>query len=108
MDIEAIRERVERGDYFVLSHASLHALKEGFTPRDMAQAVLAGKIIEDYPAAQRVLVCGRVELIKNVSVYLHVVCEYADPISVEFVTAYLPDERQWESPPSARRRKGKK
>ncbi len=45
MDIEAIRERVARGDYFVLSHASLHALKEGFTPRDMAKAVLQGKII---------------------------------------------------------------
>lgn len=108
MDIDAIRERVARGDYFVLSHASLHALKEGFTPRDMAAAVLAGKIIEEYPADQRVLVCGRIELMKNVSVYLHVVCEYTDPISIEFVTAYLPDERQWGNPPFTRRRKGKK
>ena len=108
MEIEAIRERVARGDYFVLSHASLHALKGGFIPRDMAKAVLQGKIIEEYPADQRLLICGRVELIPNVSVYLHVVCEYADPISIEFVTAYLPDERQWENPPFTRRRKGRK
>jgi hypothetical protein len=108
IDIEAIRERVARGDYFILSHAVMHALKEGFAPQDIVSAVLNGKIIEEYPAAQRVLVCGRVELMQNVSVYLHVVCEYADPVSVAFVTAYLPDEKQWESLPFARRRKGRK
>jgi hypothetical protein len=108
MDIEAIRERVERGDYFVLSHALMHGLKEGFAPQDMVKAVLAGKIIEEYPVAQRALVCGRVELMPNVSVYLHVICEYADPNSVAFVTAYLPDERQWENPPFRRRLIGRK
>jgi len=108
IDIEAIRERVEHGDYFILSHAVVHALKEGFTPHDIMNAVLNGQIIEEYPAEQRVLVCGKVELMPNVSVYLHVVCECADPISVAFVTAYLPDEKQWESPPFARRRKSKK
>jgi hypothetical protein len=108
IDIEAIRECVARGDYFILSHAVMHSLKEGFAPQDMVSAVLNGKIIEEYPAAQRVLVCGRVELTQNVPVYLHVVCEYADPASVAFVTAYLPDEKQWGSPPFARRRKGRK
>ena len=108
IDIEAIRERIARGDYFILSHAVMHGLKEGFAPQDMMSAVLNGKIIEEYPVEQRVLVCGKVELMPNVSVYLHVVCECADPISVAFVTAYLPDEKQWESPPFTRRRKGRK
>lgn len=53
------------------------------------------------------LVCGKISLAHNVDVYLHVVCEYADPIYVEFVTAYIPDEREWDSPP-IRRREGKK
>ena len=47
------------------------------------------------------------DVIHSVEIYLHVVCEYADPIYVEFVTAYIPDEEEWESPPF-RRRKTKK
>jgi hypothetical protein len=39
--------------------------------------------------------------------YLHVVCEYADPVYVEFVTAYIPDQRDWESPPFRRRERKK-
>jgi hypothetical protein len=38
---------------------------------------------------------------------LHVICEYADPVYIEFVTAYIPNELEWESPPFLRR-KGKK
>jgi hypothetical protein len=34
---------------------------------------------------------------------LHVVCEYADALYAEFVTAYIPDEQEWESPPVRRR-----
>ena len=110
MDIEigVIHERIKRGNYFILSHAVTHGLKEGFAPRDIVAAVLDGKIIEQYPAAQRVLVCGRVELVPNVSIYLHVVCEYADPATVALVTAYIPDEKQWENPPFARRRQSRK
>ena len=108
IDIETIHERINRGDYFILSHAVTHGLKEGFAPHDIVTAVLNGKIIEQYPAAQRVLVCGRVQLMQNVSIYLHVVCECADPVSVAFVTAYIPDEKEWENPPFARRRKSRK
>jgi Domain of unknown function (DUF4258) len=100
IEIDAIHERINRGDYFILSHAVTHGLKEGFAPRDIVVTVLNGKIIEQYPAAQRVLVCGRVELMPNISIYLHVVCECADPVTVAFVTAYIPDEKQWENPPS--------
>jgi hypothetical protein len=47
-------------------------------------------------------------LLEESTVYLHVICEYADQVYVELVTAYIPDERLWESPPfSRRRRKGK-
>jgi hypothetical protein len=62
-----------------------------------------GKIIEEYPDDQRALICGRVALSENVNIYLHVVCEYADPVYAEFVTAYIPDELQWANPPFRRR-----
>jgi len=38
-------------------------------------------------------------------IYLHIVCEYADSVYVEFVTAYIPDEQERESPPTRRRKR---
>lgn len=105
MDIEVIRERVRMGDYLIRSHAVQHALKEGFERQHMVEAVLEGTIIEEYPDDQRVLVCGKTTLSAHMDIYLHVVCEHADAVYVEFVTAYVPDELQWESPPLRRRKK---
>jgi hypothetical protein len=36
---------------------------------------------------------------------LHVICEYADPLYAEIVTAYIPDESRWEHPPFRRRKR---
>jgi hypothetical protein len=107
LDIEIIRQRIRDDRYLIKSHAVIHALKEGFDRKHMVEAILGGAVIEDYIDDQRALICGKISLAQNVDVYLHVVCEYADPIYVEFVTAYIPDEREWESPP-VRRREGKK
>lgn len=108
MDIETIRERVRQGYYLVKSHAVRHALKEGFERTHMLEAIFAGTIIEDYPDDQRVLICGRTTLATTTSIYLHVVCEHADALYIEFVTAYLPDEQDWENPPVRRRTRKKR
>jgi hypothetical protein len=108
VDIEAIRERTLAGHYLVKSHAVQHALKEGFERRHMVEAILNGRIIEEYPDDQRVLICGRADLLENLTIYLHVVCEYADSVYVEFVTAYVPDEQQWQWPPFRRRKRKRK
>lgn len=103
MDIEAIRKRVKAGDYLVTSHAIQHAIKEGFDRRHMVEAIAKGAIIEEYPDDRRALICGQANLAEATTVYLHVVCEYTDPIYVEFITAYVPDET-WEKPPFRRRK----
>jgi hypothetical protein len=103
IEIEIIKQQIRNKRYLIKSHAIQHALKEGFRPKHMAEAVSGGKIIERYPDDQRVLICGPTTLSENFIIYLHVVCEYADPEYVEFVTAYIPDEEQWESPPFKRR-----
>lgn len=105
MDIAIIRARIEAGKYLVRGHAIQHALKEGFDRRDMVDAVLRGTIIEDYPDEQRLLICGKTDLSQSVDIYLHVICEYADPIYCEFVTAYVPTQIEWESPPFRRRKR---
>ncbi len=48
------------------------------------------------------LISGTITLTKKLTIYLHIVCEYADSVYVEVVTAYLPDETQWEFPPFRR------
>ncbi len=79
VDLETIRERVGRGNYFVKSHAVIHASKEGFNEPHMVQAILNGKIIEVYPTEQRVLVCGQANLTESIRIYLHVVCAMFRP-----------------------------
>lgn len=105
MNSELIRKRVKAGNYLIKAHAVQHALKEGFERKHIVEAVLNGKIIEEYVDEQRVLVCGRTTLSVNVVIYLHVVCEYADPVYIEFVTAYIPDQEIWQSPPFRRRKR---
>ena len=104
MNIELIREQVKAGNYLVKSHVVHHALKEGFERKHIVEAIFNGRIIEEYPSEQRVLICGSITSVKNIYLYLHVVCEYADPVYIEIVTAYIPDEFQWENPPFRRRK----
>lgn len=106
VDLETIRARIRLGNFSIRSHAVTHALKEGFDRQHIVEAVLNGVIIEEYPDAQRVLVCGKV-LLMSITVYLHVICDYTDPEIVDFVTAYLPDESYWNNPPYSRWRKSK-
>jgi hypothetical protein len=108
VDVEIIRNRVRTGNYLIKSHAVVHALKEGFERKHMVEAVLEGSIIEEYPDDQRALICGKTSLSQSLKIYLHVVCEYADPVYVEFVTAYIPDELEWESPSFLLRKRKKK
>jgi hypothetical protein len=105
VDITDLRRRFRSGRYLIKSHAVQHAVKEGFGREHMVEAVLNGKVVEEYPDDRRTLVCGSIRLVAGVQLYLHVVCEYADPAYVEFVTAYIPDETQWETPPFRRRRR---
>lgn len=105
MNIETIQKRIQAGHYLTRSHAVQHAIKEGFERRHIVEAVLNGKIIEVYPDDQRLLICGRFSFSQTSTIYLHVVCEYADPVYVEFITAYIPDQTQWENPPFRRRRR---
>lgn len=107
MEIESIREKVRAGNYILKSHVALHALKEGFERAHIVEAILGGAVIEEYEPDRRVLLCGRTSLAPHTKIYLHVVCEYANPAYVEIITAYIPDEALWESPPFKRRKRKK-
>lgn len=105
MEIETLRDKIRAGEYLVKSHAIQHALKEGFDRKHMTEAILNGAIIEEYHDDKRVLICGSSTLIEDVTTKMHIICEYSDPVYIEFVTAYIPDEVQWERPDFIRRRR---
>ncbi len=78
---------------------SLHAVRQmierGITPAEVAQTLLAGEVIEDYPDDKygpSCLVCGTT---KNSRV-LHVQCTHPSRPLVKIVTAYEPDPAEWD------------
>lgn len=104
MDIKEIQRKIADNLYLIKSHAISHALKEGFDRKNMVEAIENGKIIENYVDEKRLLICGKTNISKIVKIYLHIVCEYADEVYLEIVTAYIPDEDWWENPPFKRRK----
>lgn len=105
LKIQTIQKRIRAGNYVAKPHAVQHALKEGFKRIHILDAILNGKIIEKYPDEERVLISGMTTIQEGTLVYLHVVCEHAHPVLVEFITAYIPDELQWEPPTFENRRR---
>ena len=105
MDIDAIRRLVLAKRYQIKIHAVQHALQEGFGEKEMITVIMTGRIIEEYKDRNRVLICGTVLFDIGTEMYIHIVCEqnYAD--QVEIVTAYIPDRRDWGTPPIKRRHK---
>jgi hypothetical protein len=104
-DLEAVRLQVQHGNYAVRPHAMQHAVKEGFSVRDMVHAVLHGLLVEEYPERQRGLVYADI-LVEDVIIPLHVVCEHRrrdEP--VDFVTAYIAAGEEWETPTRRKRKK---
>jgi len=107
LNIKTIQNRIHAGHYLTKPHAVQHALKEGFERKHILEAILNGEIIEEYPEDKRVLISGMTMLEDGTHVYLHVVCEHAQPVILDIITAYIPDVLQWE-PPTFQRRKSRK
>ena len=90
---EKIKEQIKMGDYAVSDHAIIEARKDGIDPKTvekLEKIVLNGKIIEEYPERQRVLVHG---VIDEDDLPIHVVIDYSELEEPVFVTSYVPDSR---------------
>jgi Domain of unknown function (DUF4258) len=82
-------------------HAVIEARKDGSTTEDLEDSVTEGEAIEDYGARALLL-----NFTKDDGLPCHVVLEYT-PVAEEavIVTAYIPDEKEWEPNWKKRRRK---
>jgi hypothetical protein len=94
-DLEKIRDRFRGGEYAVSDHAIVEARKDGIEPLTIVKlewVVIYGKIIEEYPERERVLVYAELPEDK---LPVHVVVEYSIREEPVIVTSYVPDSRHW-------------
>ena len=104
IDLNALRRQVGEGNFALRPHAMQHAVKEGFTADAMLHVVLQGTVIEMYTDRNRCLFYANV-MIEGLRLPLHVVCEHLHlDAPVDFVTAYIPSEEEWETPTRRRRK----
>ncbi len=91
LTIEQIRALIQAGQYVVHGHLITELDKEGIPVEEATIIILNGKIIEEYPERQRVLVAG----LTSDQVPAHIVCDLSMEDVVQLVTGYIPDSRQW-------------
>lgn len=102
--IEKIRNFIQNEEYEFYTHAVTEAKKDGVEPEDIIYVLLTGKIIEEYPNRQRVLIYG---IMLN-GLPLHVICNYSDSNMIYIVTVYIPSDDEWICNYQKRKKGGKK
>ena len=104
INIEKIRNLIQNEKYEYYTHAITEGKKDGVEPEDIIYVLLTGKIIEEYPNRQRVLIYG---IMLN-GLPLHVICNYSDSKMIYIVTVYIPSDDEWICNYQKRKKGGKK
>ena len=90
-DINLIKKIIEEDRFEFYGHALTESKKDGIEPEDIISVLLTGKIIEEYPDRNRVLIYGRMDN----GIPLHVVCDLSDEEMMYVVTSYIPQNTEW-------------
>jgi hypothetical protein len=97
--LEEVKKLAGSGQYRVRIHAVRHMVEEGFSERDVLEAIAGrSKILERYPDEGRCLLLGYFKMGEKVRSPLHVVCDYSNDGLVDIVTAYVPQKPWWVTP----------
>ena len=94
-DLQEIRDNILNGDYAVSDHAIIEARKDGIEPKTIEKlewVALNGKVIEEYPERQRILVYAELE---EYSLPVHIVIDYLYVEEPVIVTSYIPNSKYW-------------
>ncbi len=103
LEIELFRQKNKAENYVVTMHSRRRMNERGILLRDVMYAVEHGEIIEQYPEDYPFPSC----LILGATVggrYLHAVVSL-DEGHIFLITAYYPDEEDWEPDMKTRRRR---
>jgi len=94
-DLQEIRDNILNCDYAVSDHAIIEARKDGIEPKTIEKlewVALNGKVIEEYPERQRILVYAELE---EYSLPVHIVIDYLYVEEPVIVTSYIPNSKYW-------------
>lgn len=76
----------------VFKHARTEAEKDGLDELDMREALMCGRVVEDYaPERRRLLVAGS----NADGIPIHLVVDYSRPDHLRIVTVYVPDRNRF-------------
>src|SRR5262249_48641622 len=103
-DVELVREYVEAERYEFYRHALTEAKKDGVEPEDVVYVLLTGKVIEEYPERERLLIFGEM----SNRLPLHVVCDLSDEDVMYIPTVYIPSKEEWVKFQIRKKRMGKR
>ncbi len=93
--IDQLRDKIRAGLVEYSLHATRQLIARNITPEEVAQSVLAGEVIEDYPQDKYGPSCLLVGRTLNQRV-LHVQCTHPSRQLVKVITAYEPDPAEWD------------
>jgi hypothetical protein len=91
MRIEEIRHQLLK-NRVIFKHARVEAEKDGLDELDMREALITGRVVEDYqPERKRVLVAGS----NADEIPIHLVVDFSRPDHLRIVTVYIPDRAKF-------------
>ena len=92
MDIRPIQDKVRKGEYYWRQHAVERSIEREVAEEEVAQVILSGEIIEEYPEDKygpSCLIFGRTRSGRPI----HVQCSL--PPVVWMITLYEPNPEEW-------------
>ena len=102
MIIDQIRDNISKGLYDISRHAEEERRNDSIEVGEIKEALLTGKIIEDYPTDPRGHSC--LILGHSRGIPIHVVCGTYSSGRTLIITVYKPDPDLWDEHFEKRRR----
>lgn len=96
MEIDWVKECVKYGDYYFSAHGDQERMNDNLTIPDVEEAVLSGRILENYPEDKRGESCLVVGF-SNAGVPIHIVCGERNGKLV-IITVYIPKPPKFKTP----------
>lgn len=95
MDISEVKAKVSNNEYVYSLHADIERKIDGLTIAEVEEALLNGKILEQYPDSGRGESCLMLGFANNIPI--HIVCGWRGQ-KIALITVYIPHPPKFSDP----------